>query len=284
MDHSFIAELGNNLDQIEQLQLIRGTQMNAGREIARYLSYMHHRMLSNIGRSRFDQGMHNSLHGLMRRAGRTRTSEDVRDLIRDIRQYQLGLTSLTRTWDVESRLHDLEEQVKARTSEAAVSDAVSGAEAVTLGSLGSKRVLFAIMPFAQEFVDVWIGGIKRAAGGSGLTALRIDMLTQSSEITDDIVQGIRLSEVVVVDVTGNNPNVMFEFGYALALNKRPVVISQSTEFLSFDIKNLRTLIYRNTWQGIENLHKDLQPFIKGALAKHRKRPKHKAKSETPSRK
>jgi hypothetical protein len=100
------------------------------------------------------------------------------------------------------------------------------------------------------------------------------MITQSSEVTDDIVEVIKSSEIVVIDVSGNNPNVMFEFGFALAFKKKLVVISQSTDYLTFDIKNLRTLIYRNTWQGIENLHKDLQPFIKGAIGKpQRKKPK-----------
>jgi len=84
---------------------------------------------------------------------------------------------------------------------------------------------------------------------------------------DDIVAAIELAEVIVVDVTGNNPNVMFEFGFALAKGKPHAVISQSTEFLTFDIKNLRTLIYKNSWQGIERLYKDLQGFIKSAVAK-----------------
>jgi hypothetical protein len=35
--------------------------------------------------------------------------------------------------------------------------------------------------------------------------------------------------------------------------------------LTFDIKGLRTLIYRNSWRGIEELHKDLQKYIKGTV-------------------
>ncbi len=89
-----------------------------------------------------------------------------------------------------------------------------------------------------------------------------------------------MADIVVIDVTGNNANVMFEFGFTLALNKKLVVISQSTDYLTFDIKNLRTLIYINTWQGIENLHKDLQPFIKGALGKRPQKSKKKEKPDT----
>jgi len=101
--------------------------------------------------------------------------------------------------------------------------------------------------------------------------VRIDMITKSSEVTDDIVSVIEMAEVVVVDVTRNNPNVMFEFGFALAKSKPHIVISQSTEFLTFDIKNVRTVIYRNCWKGIEDLHKELQKFIKGTVGEKGKK-------------
>jgi hypothetical protein len=171
---------------------------------------------------------------------------------------------------MERRLHELEGRLKTTAQTAAADGALLDNDVVTLESLESKRVLFAIMPFADEFADVWSGGIKRAASGTGLTPLRIDMITKTSEITDDIVKVIRMAEVVVVDVTRNNANVMFEFGFALALKKPYVVISQSTEYLTFDIKNFRSVIYQNSWQGIESLHKDLHSYIRGANSKSKK--------------
>jgi hypothetical protein len=137
---------------------------------------------------------------------------------------------------------------------------------VTLEGLKGKNILFAIMPYSEEFHDVWKGGIKRAAANAGLEPIRIDMITQSSEVTDDIVSGTKLAKIVVIDVTHNNANVMFEAGYASALKKPLIIISQSTEFLCFDIQNIRTLVYKNSWQGVEELHSELQRFIKGTLA------------------
>jgi len=280
MEDFFLADMERRLDYLERALDRPGRVKFATREIERFLMHLHRRFAERPGRSRLDPVMHRSLHNLMSRAHKTRSAEDARDLMRDIRQFQLALSSMNRTWDVESRLRELEEQAKAAPEVLNAPDADAEAEPVTVDSLKNKKLLFAIMPFAQEFSDIWIGGIKRAASGTGLTAVRIDMLTQSSEITDDIVKAIRMAEVVVIDVTGNNANVMFEFGFTLALNKKLVVISQSTEYLTFDIKNLRTLIYRNTWQGIENLHKDLQPFIKGALGKGSQKSKRKEKADS----
>ena len=141
---------------------------------------------------------------------------------------------------------------------------------VTLEGLKGKNILFAIMPYSEEFHDVWKGGIKRAAASTGLEPIRIDMINQSSEVTDDIVAATKRAKIVVIDVTHNNANVMFEAGYASALKRPHIVISQSTEFLCFDMQNIRTLLYKNSWQGIEELHTELQKFIKGTLAKKAK--------------
>lgn len=221
--------------------------------------------------------MHESLYMLMRRAEKANTSDAVREVARDFRQYMMAATSFSRAKEMEDRLRELEGQMKS-AAEGAAADGMGQDDVVTLDSLRDKKVLFAIMPFHDDFRDVWAGGIKRAAAGTGVTPIRIDMITASTEITDDIVAAIELAEIVVVDVTQNNPNVMFEFGFALAKQKAHVVISQSTEFLTFDIKNVRTIIYKNSWQGIEGLHKDLQSFIKGTIGRAGKAGKAAAKA------
>jgi len=258
-------ELEHAISRLEAILQSSRSRPALARELRRHLRFLHI-VLTRSGRSKFlDPGMHRALHQLMRRAETAKSTAELQDVARDIRQYQLSISSLSRARELEHRLEELEGQVKTTAEEAASSDGAIDTNVVTLESLKGKRILFAIMPFSREYDDVWTGGIKRAATGTGLTPIRIDMITQSSEITDDIVRVIRASEIVVVDVTGNNPNVMFEFGFALASKKRHAVISQSTDFLTFDIKNLRTIIYKNSWQGVEALHKDLQAFIKGAI-------------------
>src|ERR1043165_449980 len=235
--------------------------LRRGRDMLRYY-LMHMRRDAGIGR--MSPEMRESLYMLMKRSDTAKTTEDLREVLRDVRQYLFAASSFSQARQLEGRLRELEGQIKIAAEEAAV-DGLPEDEVVTLDSLKAKKVLFAIMPFNDDFVDIWLGGIKRAAAGTGLTPIRIDMITASSELTDDIVAAIKMAEIVVVDVTGNNPNVMFEFGFALAKAKSYAVISQSTEFLTFDIKNVRTIIYKNSWQGIESLYKDLQAFNKGTI-------------------
>lgn len=249
-------------------------------ELQHLLALAHHELFDRGGLGlHADKRAHESFHMLMRRAHTAQSTEHIRELMRDTRQFLLTLSSAAQTSAMEARLHELEGQLKVIAEAAAEETGFAESEVVTLESLAEKKVLFAIMPFADGFADVWAGGIKRAAAGTSLTPIRIDMITKTSDITDDIVKVIRLADAVVVDVTGNNPNVMFEFGFALALRKPHVVISQSTDYLTFDIKNLRTLIYRNSWQGIETLHRELQAYIRGAkVPKPRKTKKRRARA------
>lgn len=143
---------------------------------------------------------------------------------------------------------------------------------VTDQQLTDERTVFVIMPFSADFSDVWKGGIQRAAQAEGFNPIRVDMINRSTNITDDIVSSIEKCRLAIVDVTKNNPNVMFELGYAIAKGKKNIIISQSADFLPFDIRNIRTIVYANTWSGIEELKGRIQEFLKEAVPlKHGKR-------------
>lgn len=122
--------------------------------------------------------------------------------------------------------------------------------------------VFVIMPFRPEFNDVWKGGIQRAAQAEGFKPIRVDMINRSTNITDDIVNSIEKCHLAIIDVTDNNPNVMFELGYALAKDKPNIIISQSADYLPFDIRNIRAIVYSNTWSGIEDLKVKVQDFLR----------------------
>ena len=135
----------------------------------------------------------------------------------------------------------------------------------TAAELANEKTIFVMMPFNSDFDDVWNGAIKRAAKDAGHKAIRVDMINKSTNITDDIVDSIKNCKLAIVDVTGNNPNVMFELGYAMALSKRHIIISQSAEFLPFDIRHIRTIVYNDSWSGIERLKEKLLEFLKGTM-------------------
>lgn len=155
---------------------------------------------------------------------------------------------------------------QAMDSQAGLLDAQNGesAKKSVPEDLAKEGSLFVIMPFSKEFNDVWKGAIQSASKTANFHPIRVDTINRSTNITDDIVESIKKCRIAAVDVTGNNPNVMYELGYVMALEKPYVIMSQSVDFLPFDIRNIRTIIYSNTWSGIEELRGKLLDFLRDA--------------------
>lgn len=129
---------------------------------------------------------------------------------------------------------------------------------------GAEKKVFVVMPFAQIFDDVWKGGIERACNSEDFGCLRVDKISLSSWITEDIKEYVKMADFVIADITQNNPNVMFELGWALALEKKPIVIRQQgdPDKVPFDVKDIRYIPYVNSWSGIESLFKGICKFLK----------------------
>jgi hypothetical protein len=201
-----------------------------------------------------------AIEGLNQRSGRIQTISKLNELLKELESYQPDdMLVLEELRDDNRRIAD---QLGDDHSSNKITDR----------QLANQRSVFVIMPFAAEFTDVWKGGIQKAAEAEGFMPIRVDMINRSTNITDDIVSSIDKCHLAIVDVTNNNPNVMFELGYAIAKNKKNIIISQSADFLPFDIRNIRTIVYANSWSGVEELKLRIQEFLKeSAPPKHTKR-------------
>lgn len=130
-----------------------------------------------------------------------------------------------------------------------------------------------LMPFAREFESVF--ATVRAAVSDALPDEKIDCYWLKDElsagrITDDIVHGIQHSAFCIADVSGNNPNVMWETGYAMALGKPAILIGQSVETLPFDLKVHRVLPYRT--DQMDKLAASLATSVRQTLARYAVQP------------
>jgi nucleoside 2-deoxyribosyltransferase len=106
------------------------------------------------------------------------------------------------------------------------------------------------MPFGPAWSGTVYAMIRRAAGGVGLSpeplVHRADEINRPGRITDQIVQAINEAEVIVADISGLNPNVMWELGYAHAMGKPVVLMNQDVHASPFDIRDYRQVIYSSS--------------------------------------
>jgi hypothetical protein len=109
-----------------------------------------------------------------------------------------------------------------------------------------------MMPFEMKFTAVY-HSIKEATEDCGLRCLRADDIWEDSTIVQDIFALIYRAQVVVVDFTEKNPNVMYETGIAHTLGKHVIPISQDLEDVPFDMRHHRVLKYLPNNEGLSKL-------------------------------
>jgi hypothetical protein len=122
-----------------------------------------------------------------------------------------------------------------------------------------KPFVFVLMPFKKEFDDVFDLGIKPACQDAGAYCERVDKQIFTESILDRIYNQIAKADIIVADMTGQNPNVFYETGYAHALGKRTIVMTQNADDIPFDLKHAPHILYGSS---IAVLKKELKKRVK----------------------
>jgi len=117
-----------------------------------------------------------------------------------------------------------------------------------------KPHAFIAMPFGVkkdsqgteiDFNRVYAELIKPALEAAGLDVFRADEENRAGEIRTDMFQELLIADLVVADLTVDNPNVWYELGVRHALRARGAVLVQGPRpSQPFDIYTDRKLRYR----------------------------------------
>ena len=127
------------------------------------------------------------------------------------------------------------------------------------------KKIFVIQPFTPESSLIYsiIGDVAAALGAS---IMRADTYSTDESIMEDIYQAIKTADLLVCDVTGRNPNVMYELGYAHALRRPTILIVKRPDFIPFSIRSKRNLVYDpDTPRHLTEFKNQLQEITKIAL-------------------
>lgn len=102
---------------------------------------------------------------------------------------------------------------------------------------------FVAMPFASLFEREYTRVIKPAIESAGLVCVRGDEIYSEQSIVQDIWKSLRTARLVVAELSGRNPNVMYEVGLAHALGKPIILLTRNQDDVPFDLKSLRYVYY-----------------------------------------
>ena|SRR6516165_2072886 len=106
-----------------------------------------------------------------------------------------------------------------------------------------RKFVFTLMPFSEAFDDIYKLGIKSACESAGSYCERIDEQIFNENILLRLYNQINKADLIVSDMTGRNPNVFYETGYAHALNKKVILLTQVTDDIPFDLKHYPHIVY-----------------------------------------
>jgi hypothetical protein len=110
-------------------------------------------------------------------------------------------------------------------------------------STAPKPFSFILMPFDEAFDDVYKVGIKPACEAAGAYCERVDEQIFNERILDRVYNQIAKADILIADMTGRNANVFYEVGYAHALGKLTILLTQNTDDIPFDLKHFPHIVY-----------------------------------------
>jgi len=130
-----------------------------------------------------------------------------------------------------------------------------------------KKLAFVLMPFSQPWSNnVW-NTIRLSVEDLGIQCLRADLL-YGPIVIEDIWIKIHQSAFIIADVTGTNPNVMYEIGLVHAIGKHSVLLCQETEHIPFDFRHLRHFFYQYSEESVTGISGNLKNAINHIYQEH----------------
>lgn len=117
-----------------------------------------------------------------------------------------------------------------------------------------RKRCFVIMPFSdtascgeEEWTEVFECIIKPAVEGSRLGYRCERSKAGRQNIIRGILKSLNEADVVIADLTDNNPNVFYELGVRHTLGKPTILIAQGKEYVPSDLISYPTVFYSNKY-------------------------------------
>ena len=132
----------------------------------------------------------------------------------------------------------------------------------------NKKYCFVITPIGNIGSDIYLkaNGLIDAVlipvlSGLGYKVEAAHHINSSGSISNQIIERLLEADLVVANLTGLNPNVMYELAVRHAKRLPVISLAENGTKLPFDIQAERTLFYEDTMRGVEIL----KPKLKDAV-------------------
>ncbi len=108
-----------------------------------------------------------------------------------------------------------------------------------------ETLVFVIMPFRDEFNNIYYEGIKETVEGLGLKCIRVDEEIFHGGIMDKTRENIIKAKIIIAELTEHNANVYYELGLSHGYSKKVIMLTQDVKNIPFDLRHKRLVIYNS---------------------------------------
>jgi len=115
--------------------------------------------------------------------------------------------------------------------------------------------------------DVFFYGIQQPLHAAGLLCERVDQDAFTGGIMDYVKTRIETASVVIAELSGANPNVYLEVGYAWGKGRPVILLAHDERELHFDVRGQRCLVYERIKDLEESLARELTVMIRKGIVK-----------------
>jgi len=118
----------------------------------------------------------------------------------------------------------------------------------------------------KSVFDYLILPALRLAGFQEGNIIRSDYEAKTGRISESIVTHLKQDDLCIADLTGLNPNVMYEYGVRTGVGKPVIPIASSETVLPFDVVDVRTILYRiDDINNIMEAQRTLEKYIQSEI-------------------
>jgi hypothetical protein len=119
-----------------------------------------------------------------------------------------------------------------------------------------RPYIFVIMSFNAQQKELYKSVARIAENQFNLACIRADHVPSSGlDLLAKIHMLISRAEIIVAEISELNPNVFYEIGYAVGIQKLPLLLIEEGKPVPTDLKGLEHIPYKNTMDGLKGFKK-----------------------------
>jgi hypothetical protein len=127
--------------------------------------------------------------------------------------------------------------------------------------LVERDLCFVLMEFKPPYTDIFDHLIKPTVELEGFRCIKSNDIFSMTSVIEDIWANINKATLVIAEISGNNPNVMYELGICHTVGKNVMMITQNPDKIPFNFRHMRCYPYSNDIPGGDELKKNIRSIL-----------------------